>query len=340
MPRISRARRRLGFADAGSEIAATTIGPRLPDLNLPPSRHERHERRAGASGSQYTAPCAYCMDPRCNSARAPVACIHCDVRVFADVDERANTLANSPLRAAPVACCVCEHGTGGGADEDNGPKPKGVNDPKSADGASAEPERRVFFVPPCFAAHAVCAKCMFRWLTTGNADIPNFFSCVMCRAQIRMPLSRFWFACLLASGADRTDQTGHHTHAPRAAFPGALSFTLTPFGSRASILRDVRAGSLSVRTACMILGSTLGAHDDDDGHEPSRCAVPEGCFQCAALAWAHDHQNGERAHETAGSGETHVTHVTPQSARSLEVGRGTVRDSGVRDSTSGAHEPP
>ena len=58
---------------------------------------------------------------------------------------------------------------------------------------------------------------------------------------------------------------------------------MTPFGSRASILRDVHAGSLRIRTACMFIGSMLGAHDDD--HEPQRCAVPE-CFQCTALAWA------------------------------------------------------
>jgi hypothetical protein len=262
MPR-QRANRRLIFTTPGAEAGGAAEATHRVDhagVRFAPS---------GDAQSVSAGSCAYCKDPRCLAARAPEPCIHCDVRVYAEVDEGANKIANSPFRAEPIECCVCE----------------------AAVGAA-----RVVFVPPCFKTHAVCASCLLRWWlttqpeTSERSDAASFFSCVMCRAQIRLPLSRLWFACLLASGA-----TGRLALAPHVA-PPLARFTLTPPMSLADMLCEVRAGVLSVRTASRLLGSP-----PEDDHVPARCAVPE-CFQCAALSWMEPSATSQR------------THVAPQNA--------------------------
>jgi hypothetical protein len=200
--------------------------------------------------------CVYCKDSRCPASRSPEPCVSCQVRVYSSVSEGDNKLANSFFRSLvlppKIECCVC------------------YDDLGALD--------RVF-VPPCHAAHAVCSKCLFSCMCK-TGDLRDFYSCVMCRAMIRVPLTRtsdfhkdrvttkFWFTCLLASGADgakcQTETDEAQTEAPQ--------------GWRARAIRDVGAGKLGVRDASRLLGSP-----PDDYHERAYCAIPE-CFQCAALA--------------------------------------------------------
>jgi hypothetical protein len=176
------------------------------------------------------------------------------VRVYSSVSEGDNKLANSFFRSLvlppKVECCVC------------------YDDLGSLD--------RVF-VPPCHAAHAVCSKCLFTCMCK-TGDLRDFYSCVMCRAMIRVPLTRatdfhkdrvttkFWFTCLLASGADADLERADEVQTETSTF------------SRARAIRDVRVGKLGVCDASKLLGSP-----PDDYHERAFCAIPE-CFQCAALA--------------------------------------------------------
>ena len=241
--------------------------------------------------------CVYCKDSRCPASRSPEPCVSCQVRVFAQVSEGDNKLANSFFRSLvlppKVECCVC------------------YDDLGSLD--------RVF-VPPCHAAHAVCSKCLFTCMCK-TGDLRDFYSCVMCRAMIRVPLTRasdfhkdgvttkFWFTCLLASGAD-TEEVQVQTEADTS---------FVPKFSRARAIRDVRAGKLGVCDASKLLGSP-----PDDYHERAFCAVPD-CFQCAALALFEpelatraEGANGECAiaDGTNGTNERTEPHgATPESMR-------------------------
>ena len=206
--------------------------------------------------------CVYCNDARCSACRSPEPCMWCQVRVFPEVSEGDNKLANSPFRSMLIGesleCCVCYEVI-------------------AASG-------RVF-VPPCHKAHAVCSKCLFKCLCK-TGDIRDFYSCVMCRAQIciRAALPTLWFACILASGADGLNQI---------ETTSASAFTLFPAISRANMFRDVRSGLLRVRAASRLLGSP-----PTDDHERSQCAIPN-CFQCAAGSWP------ESPIEKSGEATTH-----------------------------------
>jgi hypothetical protein len=234
--------------------------------------------------------CVYCKDSRCPASRSHEPCVSCQVRVYPSVSEGDNKLANSFFRSLvlppKVECCVCY--------DDLGPLDR-------------------VFVPPCHAAHAVCSKCLFTCMCK-TGDLRDFYSCVMCRAMIRVPLTRatdfhkdrvttkFWFTCLLASGAD----TEHVQTGADASF--------VPTFSRARAIRDVRAGKLGVCDASRLLGSPA-----DDYHERAECAIPE-CFQCAALALFEPdcatRADGSEADATIGKNEPVEPHgTTPESVR-------------------------
>ena len=239
--------------------------------------------------------CVYCKDSRCPASRSPEPCVSCQVRVYSSVSEGDNKLANSLFRSLvlppKVECCVC------------------YDDLGALD--------RVF-VPPCHAAHAVCSKCFFSCMCK-TGDLRDFYSCVMCRAMIRVPLTRasdfhkdrvttkFWFTCLLASGADKTQCQTEADEAQEKS--EAATF------SRARAIRAVRAGKLGVRDASGLLGSP-----HDDYHERAYCAIPE-CFQCAALALfepdcATSTAEGAVADGTIGTNEPVEPHgTTPESMR-------------------------
>jgi hypothetical protein len=228
--------------------------------------------------------CVYCKDSRCPASRSPEPCLSCQVRVYSSVSEGDNKLANSFFRSLvlppKVECCVC------------------YDDLGSLD--------RVF-VPPCHAAHAVCSKCLFTCMCK-TGDLRDFYSCVMCRAMIRVPLTRatdfhkdrvttkLWFTCLLASGAD-TEEVQVQTE--------------TSTFSRVRAIRDVRQGKLGVCDASKLLGSPA-----DDYHERAFCAIPE-CFQCAALAlFEPDCATRADGSEADGTNEPVEPHgATPESVR-------------------------
>jgi hypothetical protein len=226
--------------------------------------------------------CVYCKDSRCPASRSPEPCVSCQVRVYPSVSEGDNKLANSLFRALvlppKVECCVCYDDIG---------------------------SRDRVFVPPCHAAHVVCSKCLFKCMCK-TGDLRDFYSCVMCRAMVRVPLTRatdfhkdrvttkFWFTCLLASGADADEAQ-------------------TPHGWRARAIRDVRAGKLGVCDASKLLGSPA-----DDDHERAYCAIPE-CFQCAALALFEPdcatRADGSEADGTIDTEERTEYGATPESMR-------------------------
>jgi hypothetical protein len=132
--------------------------------------------------------------------------------------------------------------------------------------------------------------------------------------MIRVPLTRatdfhkdrvttkFWFTCLLASGAD-TEEVQVQPEADTS---------FVPKFSRARAIRDVRQGKLGVCDASKLLGSP-----PDDYHERAFCAIPE-CFQCAALALFEPDCATSNAEGAVGDGtiDTEEPHgATPESMR-------------------------